>query len=71
MAVQLGGTAPDFTAAATEGALSLHEYLGDGWGILFSRSADFTPVCTTEFGAFARRRGELTARNTRLIGRRA
>src|SRR6476661_4281426 len=51
MAVQLGDTAPDFTAETTEGRLSLHKYLGDGWGILFSHPADFTPVCTTELGA--------------------
>ena len=47
MTIQLGDTAPDFTAETTEGKVSLHEYLGDGWGILFSHPADFTPVCTT------------------------
>ena len=68
MAVQLGDTAPDFTAETTEGRLSLHNYLGDGWGILFSHPADFTPVCTTELGAFARRKDEFAQRNTKLIG---
>lgn len=66
--IQLGDTAPDFTAKTTEGPVSLHEYLGDGWGILFSHPADFTPVCTTELGAFANRKDEFSQRNTKLIG---
>jgi alkyl hydroperoxide reductase subunit AhpC len=68
MALQLGDTAPDFTADTTEGPVSLHEYLGEGWGILFSHPADFTPVCTTELGEFARRRKEFDERDTKLIG---
>lgn len=68
MALQLGDTAPDFTADTTEGPLSLHEYLGDSWGILFSHPADFTPVCTTELGEFARRKKEFDDRDTKLIG---
>lgn len=68
MALQLGDTAPDFTAETTEGRLNLHEYLGDSWGILFSHPADFTPVCTTELGEFARRKDDFTKRNTKLIG---
>ncbi len=68
MSIQLGDVAPDFTAETTEGTLSLHEYLGDGWGILFSHPADFTPVCTTELGEFARRKEEFAARDTKLIG---
>ncbi|MGH9169532.1 MAG: peroxiredoxin [Acidimicrobiales bacterium] len=68
MAIQLGDTAPDFTAETTEGRLSLHEYLGDHWGLLFSHPADFTPVCTTELGEFARRSDEFAKRNTKLIG---
>ncbi len=68
MALQLGDVAPDFTANTTEGELSLHEYLGDGWGILFSHPADFTPVCTTELGAFANRKDEFERRGTKLIG---
>jgi alkyl hydroperoxide reductase subunit AhpC len=68
MALQLGDTAPDFVADTTEGKVSLHEYLGDGWGILFSHPADFTPVCTTELGDFARRKDEFAKRNTKLIG---
>ncbi|MBK5222889.1 MAG: peroxiredoxin [Acidimicrobiia bacterium] len=68
MAIQLGDVAPDFTADTTEGSVSLHEYLGDGWGILFSHPADFTPVCTTELGAFATRKDEFTKRNAKIIG---
>ena len=68
MALQLGDTAPDFTAETTEGPLSLHEYLGDSWGILFSHPADFTPVCTTELGEFARRTKEFDDRDTKIIG---
>jgi alkyl hydroperoxide reductase subunit AhpC len=66
--IQLGDTAPDFTADTTEGTVRLHEYLGDSWGILFSHPADYTPVCTTELGAFATRKDEFTKRNTKLIG---
>ena len=68
MTIQLGDTAPDFTAETTEGPLSLHEYLGNSWGILFSHPADFTPVCTTELGEFATRKDDFTKRNTKLIG---
>ena len=68
MSIQLGDTAPDFTVETTEGRLSLHDYLGDSWGILFSHPADFTPVCTTELGDFARRKEEFAERNTKLIG---
>jgi thioredoxin-dependent peroxiredoxin len=68
MTIQLGDIAPDFTAETTDGTVSLHEYLGDGWGILFSHPADFTPVCTTELGEFANRKDEFANRNTKLIG---
>ena len=68
MTIQLGETAPDFTAETTEGRLNFYEYLGDHWGVLFSHPADFTPVCTTELGAFANRKDEFTSRNTRIIG---
>ncbi len=68
MQLQLGDVAPDFTADTTEGTLSLHEYLGDGWGILFSHPSDYTPVCTTELGEFARRKKEFDDRDTKLIG---
>jgi alkyl hydroperoxide reductase subunit AhpC len=68
MAVRLGDEAPNFTAETTEGTVTLHDYLGDGWGMLFSHPKDFTPVCTTELGAFARRRKEFDQRGVKLIG---
>ena len=67
MAIRLGDVAPDFTAETTEGTLNFYEYLGDNWGILFSHPKDFTPVCTTELGAFSARKGEFDKRDTKLI----
>jgi alkyl hydroperoxide reductase subunit AhpC len=68
MAIRLGDEAPDFTAETTEGTIGLHDYLGDSWGMLFSHPKDFTPVCTTELGALAKRRKEFDQRNVKLIG---
>ena len=68
MAIRLGDEAPDFTAETTEGTVTLYDYLGDGWGMLFSHPKDFTPVCTTELGAFAKRKGEFDQRGVKLIG---
>lgn len=68
MALQLGDPAPDFTAETTEGKLNLYEYLGDGWGVLFSHPKDFTPVCTTELGEVAKLKDEWHKRNTKVIG---
>ncbi|MEM7103070.1 MAG: peroxiredoxin [Bacteroidota bacterium] len=67
MSIKLGEIAPNFTASTTEGDINFHEYLGDGWGILFSHPADFTPVCTTELGTVARLKEEFAARNCKVI----
>ena len=67
MAIQLGDEAPNFTAETTEGKVDFHDYLGDGWGILFSHPADFTPVCTTELGKVAKLKDEFARRNTKVI----
>jgi len=68
MAIRLGDIAPDFTADTTEGTISFHDYLGDSWGILFSHPKDFTPVCTTELGAFSAAKPDFDKRNTKLLG---
>ena len=68
MSLQLGDTAPDFTAETTEGELSFYEWLGDQWGVLFSHPKDFTPVCTTELGETARLKEDFARRNTKIIG---
>ncbi len=67
MTIRLGDEAPNFTAETTEGTLDFHEYLGDGWGVLFSHPKDFTPVCTTELGAVAKLKPEFDKRNTKVI----
>ncbi len=67
MSLRLGDVAPDFTAETTEGTIQFHEWLGSGWGVLFSHPADFTPVCTTELGAVAKLRGEFTKRNVKVM----
>jgi alkyl hydroperoxide reductase subunit AhpC len=67
MSVQLGDEAPNFTAETTEGTIDFHEYVGDGWAVLFSHPKDFTPVCTTELGAMAKLKDEFDKRNTKLI----
>lgn len=68
MALRLGDEAPNFTAQSTEGAITLHDYLGDGWGVLFSHPKDFTPVCTTELGRVAALKPEFDKRNVKVIG---
>ena len=65
--IRLGDEAPNFTAETTEGKLDLYEYLGDGWGVLFSHPKDYTPVCTTELGAVAKLKDEFAKRNTKVL----
>ncbi len=64
--LRLGDEAPNFTAQTTEGEIDFHQWLGDGWGVLFSHPADYTPVCTTELGATARLKSEFEKRNVKV-----
>ena len=66
--LRINDTAPDFTADTTEGPISFHDWIGDGYAILFSHPKDFTPVCTTELGAMAGLEGEFAKRNAKIIG---
>ena len=68
MALLLGDTVLNFTQESTDGPIDLYDFFGDGWGILFSHPADFTPVCTTELGAVAGLKGQFDKRNTKVIG---
>lgn len=67
MSLRLGDLAPNFVAETTEGKIDFHEYLGDGWGVLFSHPADYTPVCTTELGAVAKLKSEFEKRNVKVM----
>jgi thioredoxin-dependent peroxiredoxin len=67
MSLRLGDLAPNFKVATTNGELDFHEYLGTGWGILFSHPADFTPVCTTELGKTALLQEEFAKRNVKVL----
>ena len=67
MTLRLGDVAPNFTAETSEGKIDFYEYLGDGWGILFSHPADYTPVCTTELGTVAKLKNEFAKRNTKVM----
>lgn len=67
MALRLGDVAPNFTAETSEGKIDFYEYLGDGWGVLFSHPADYTPVCTTELGTVAKLKDEFAKRDTKVL----
>ena len=68
MSLRINDTAPDFTAETTQGRIAFHDWIGDGWALLFSHPKDFTPVCTTELGAVAALQGEFSARGCKVIG---
>ncbi|MFT4706170.1 MAG: alkyl hydroperoxide reductase subunit AhpC, partial [Bradymonadia bacterium] len=68
MSLRINDVAPNFTADSTAGTLTLHDWIGDGYAILFSHPKDFTPVCTTEFGAVAQLVPEFKKRNTKVMG---
>jgi len=67
MSLRLGDIAPNFIAVTTQGTINFHEWLGDGWGMLFSHPADFTPVCTTELGRTAALKEEFAKRNVKAM----
>ncbi|PAQ05744.1 peroxiredoxin [Mesorhizobium temperatum] len=68
MSLRINDTAPDFTAETTQGTISFHDWIGDGWAVLFSHPKNFTPVCTTELGTMAGLKGEFKKRNVKIIG---
>ena len=68
MALRINDVAPDFTAETTQGPIQFHQWIGDGYAILFSHPKDFTPVCTTELGYMAGLQPEFSKRNTKIIG---
>ena len=67
MSLRLGDNAPNFRAVTTAGEIDFYDYLGDGWGILLSHPADYTPVCTTELGMTAKLQTEFSSRNTKVL----
>lgn len=68
MSLRINDTAPDFTADTTHGTINFHEWIGNGYAVLFSHPKDFTPVCTTELGYMAGLIPEFAKRNTKIIG---
>ncbi|MCO6384474.1 MAG: peroxiredoxin [Vannielia sp.] len=68
MALRINDTAPNLTVTTDQGEISLHDWIGDGWAVIFSHPKDFTPVCTTEFGAVAQLADEWAKRGTKVLG---
>ncbi len=68
MALRINSEAPNFTAESTQGRINFHEWIGNGWAILFSHPKNFTPVCTTELGYMAGLKPEFEKRNCKIIG---
>jgi len=68
MSIRINDEAPNFTAETTQGNINFHQWIGDGWAVLFSHPKDFTPVCTTELGYMAKLQPEFARRNTKIIG---
>jgi thioredoxin-dependent peroxiredoxin len=67
VSLRINDTAPNFTAETTQGTIDFHDWIGDGWAVLFSHPKDFTPICTTELGYMARLQPEFERRNTKII----
>jgi len=68
MSLRINDTAPNFTATTTEGTINFHDWIGEGWAMLFSHPKDFTPVCATELGVVSNLKDQFTARNCKVIG---
>ena len=68
MSIRINDTAPDFSAETTQGPIKFHDWIGDGWAVLFSHPKDFTPICTTELGYMAGLQPEFAKRNCKIIG---
>jgi alkyl hydroperoxide reductase subunit AhpC len=68
MSLRINDVAPDFTAETTQGTIQFHDWIGDGWAVLFSHPKDFTPVCTTELGTMAGLEGEFQKRGVKILG---